>query len=147
MKIQNIAYGRRSLPSRHNWLKPPSYKKDQYFYWHPGINPFAILKAAWQTYVQGSRRVGASTISMQVARMRFGLHSKTLHGKLWQIVRALQLEAHYSKQQLLELILIWLRMGNNIEGVGAASLLYFDKPPRATHITRNADTGCHSAKS
>lgn len=106
-------------------------QEDQYFYWHPGINPFAILKAAWQTYVQGSRRVGASTISMQVARMRFGLHSKTLHGKLWQIVRALQLEAHYSKQQLLEAYFNLAPYGNNIEGVGAASLLYFDKPPRA----------------
>ncbi|KTD36274.1 penicillin binding protein 1C, peptidoglycan biosynthesis [Legionella nautarum] len=103
-------------------------QEDQYFYWHYGLNPLAIFKAGWQTYVAKSRRVGASTISMQLARIRFGLNSKKISGKLWQIIRALQLEMHYSKDQILEAYLNLAPYGNNIEGVGAASLIYFTKP-------------------
>ncbi len=103
-------------------------QEDQYFYWHAGLNPIAMLKAGWQTYVIQSRRVGASTITMQLARIRFGINSKQLSGKLWQIIRALQLEMHYSKAQILEAYLNLAPYGNNIEGVGAASLIYFASP-------------------
>lgn len=103
-------------------------QEDQYFQWHYGINPFAVLKAAWQTYVVKSRRIGSSTITMQVARIRFGINSKTVSGKLWQMVRALQLEMHYSKNQILEAYLNLAPYGNNIEGAPAASLIYFGKP-------------------
>ncbi len=51
-------------------------QEDQYYRWHCGINPFAMLKAGWQTYIIKSRRIGASTITMQVARLRFGINSK-----------------------------------------------------------------------
>lgn len=103
-------------------------EEDQYFYWHPGFNPFATLKALWQTYVIQSRRIGASTITMQLARMRYGLYSKNVSGKLWQMVYALRLELHYSKKELLEAYLNLAPYGNNIEGAGAASLIYFAKP-------------------
>lgn len=103
-------------------------QEDQYFRWHNGVNPFSLMTASWQTYVLGSRRMGASTITMQVVRMRYGIHSKTLSGKIWQIIRALQLETHYSKNEILEAYLNLAPYGNNIEGVGAASLLYFGKP-------------------
>ncbi|WP_131764261.1 penicillin-binding protein 1C [Legionella drozanskii] len=103
-------------------------QEDQYFYWHYGLNPLAIFKAGWQTYVAKSRRVGASTITMQLARIRFGINSKKVSGKLWQIIRALQLEMHYNKDQILEAYLNLAPYGNNIEGVGAASLIYFAKP-------------------
>ncbi len=103
-------------------------QEDQYFNWHVGVNPFAMLKAIWQTYIIKSRRVGASTITMQVARIRYGINSKTLIGKIKQIVRALQLEMHYSKNQILEAYLNLAPYGNNIEGVGAASVIYFGKP-------------------
>ena len=102
-------------------------QEDQYFHTHPGVNPIAMLKAVWQTYLHHGRRMGASTITMQLARIRFGIHSKTLRGKCWQILRALQLEAHYSKDQILEAYLNLAPYGNNIEGVGAASLIYFGK--------------------
>ncbi|MFT4058055.1 MAG: penicillin-binding protein 1C [Legionella sp.] len=100
-------------------------QEDQYFRFHFGINPIATLKAFWQTYALKSRRMGASTITMQVARMRFGIHSKKISGKLWQMVKALQLEIHYSKDQILEAYLNLAPYGGNIEGVGAASLIYF----------------------
>lgn len=102
-------------------------QEDQYFRWHLGINPWALVKASWKTYVWGSRRLGASTLSMQLARIRFGIHSKTWSGKIWQIVRALQLEAHYRKNEILEAYLNLAPYGNNIEGVGAASQIYFGK--------------------
>jgi penicillin-binding protein 1C len=103
-------------------------QEDQYFFLHPGINPFAILKAAWQTYVLRARQFGASTITMQLARMRDGIHSKNMTGKLWQILKALQLELFYSKKQILEAYLNLASYGSNIEGIGAASLVYFNKP-------------------
>ncbi len=103
-------------------------QEDQYFRWHCGINPVSIFKAVWQTYVLKSRRIGASTITMQLARIRFGIQSKEFSGKIWQMIRALQLEMHYSKKQILEAYLNLAPYGNNIEGVGAASLIYFGKP-------------------
>lgn len=103
-------------------------QEDQYFLHHPGINPFAIIKAAWQTYVLQTRQFGASTITMQTARMLYGIHTKTIAGKLWQIVKAVQLELFYSKEEILEAYLNLASYGGNIEGVGAASLIYFEKP-------------------
>ena len=102
-------------------------QEDQYFRWHYGINPVAMLNAAWQTYVLHSRRFGASTITMQLARLRFGINSKKVSGKFEQILRAIQLEMHYSKDQILEAYLNLAPYGGNIEGIGAASLVYFNK--------------------
>lgn len=109
-------------------IKATLLQEDQYFRWHFGVNPFSIFKAGWQTYIAKSRRVGASTITMQVARIRFGVNSRKWDGKVLQIIRALQLEMHYSKNQILEAYLNLAPYGNNIEGVGAASLIYFGKP-------------------
>ncbi|WP_454780755.1 penicillin-binding protein 1C [Legionella sp. WA2022007384] len=100
-------------------------QEDQYFYWHYGVNPWATLKAVWQTYGAQSRRIGASTITMQVARMRYGMNSKKISGKLLQIIRAIQIEMHYSKKEILEAYLNLAPYGGNVEGVGAASLVYF----------------------
>lgn len=109
-------------------------QEDQYFYWHTGLNPVSLLKATWQTYVSGKRRVGASTISMQVARMRYGIYSKNFAGKAKQIWMALRLEAHYNKTQLLEAYLNLAPYGNNVEGIGAASLIYFGKTANALNL-------------
>ena len=109
-------------------------QEDQYFRWHYGVNPVSMFKAVWQTYVLKSRRMGASTITMQVARIRFGINSKTFSGKFAQIYRAVQLELHYSKNQILEAYLNLAPYGNNIEGVGAASLIYFNKPVKNLNL-------------
>lgn len=103
-------------------------QEDQYFRQHWGINPIAILHAAYQTYILKKRRFGASTISMQVARLRFHVHSKSILGKIQQILYALQLEMHYSKDAILEAYLNLAPYGGNIEGVAAASHVYFNKP-------------------
>ena len=102
--------------------------EDRRFYWHPGVNPLALVRAAFSTYVGGGRRVGGSTVSMQLARRLYRVRSSTVPGKLRQVARALQLELLYSKDELLEAYLNLLPMGRNIEGVEAASLIYFGKP-------------------
>jgi penicillin-binding protein 1C len=103
--------------------------EDRYFYLHPGVNPFSLLRAAWSTYFGGGRRMGASTITMQVARLRFGLKTATLGGKLAQIWTALLLERHYSKREILEAYFNLVPYGGNIEGIGAAARVYFHSVP------------------
>lgn len=102
--------------------------EDQHFYAHPGINPLALLRAAG-TRLLGGRRMGASTITMQLARMTQGIDSRTLGGKLYQMLCAMRLELHYGKDALLEAYLNRASYGYNIEGVGAASLIYYQMPP------------------
>ncbi len=101
--------------------------EDRLFRFHPGVNPAALVRAALHTYVRGGRRMGGSTLTMQLARIRYRIESRTMGGKVLQILRALQLERHYSKAELLEAYLNLAPYGRNIEGVGAASLVYFEK--------------------
>ena len=102
--------------------------EDRYFYAHLGVNPVSIVRAAWDTYLAGPRRIGGSTITMQLARLHYRLHSRNPPGKLAQIARAIQLELTYSKPEIFEAYLNLLPYGRNIEGVGAASQIYFGKP-------------------
>lgn len=106
-------------------------QEDRHFYYHPGVNPISLIRGAVSTYLTDSRRIGGSTITMQLARIRFGINSRTLFGKLKQIGLALFLETHYSKAEILESYLNLISYGGNIEGVGAASLIYFGHPARA----------------
>jgi len=100
--------------------------EDQHFYLHPGVNPTALVRAAVATYSGGVRQ-GGSTITMQLARLIWHLNTRSPLGKLEQIARALQLELFYSKKEILEAHLNLLPYGQNIQGVGAASLIYFGK--------------------
>lgn len=102
--------------------------EDQHFYAHPGVNPLALLRATG-TRLLGGRRMGASTITMQLARMTQGIDSRTLGGKLYQMLCALRLELHYNKDELLEAYLNRASYGYNIEGIGAASLIYYQTQP------------------
>ena len=102
--------------------------EDRYFWSHPGFNPGALIRAAWSTYVLRDRTMGASTITMQLVRMRYSLDTRTIRGKLLQIARAVQFERHYSKEEILEAYLNLAPYGGNIEGIGTASLIYFGKP-------------------
>jgi penicillin-binding protein 1C len=101
--------------------------EDKYFGQHPGVNPVPLFRAAWNLARYGNPRAGASTITMQLARLRFHLHTRTLGGKFRQILYALELERHYSKDQILEAYLNLAPYGRNIEGAGAASEIYFGK--------------------
>ena len=105
--------------------------EDRWFWRHPGINPVAMLRAAGQ--MLGSRRIvsGGSTLTMQVARILDpglqGARARTPWGKLRQVLRALQLEAHLSKRDILALYLERAPFGGTIEGVEAASWAYLGK--------------------
>src|SRR6266576_1317111 len=107
--------------------------EDKYYRHHPGVNPFALLRSAFNLRAGGVHS-GASTITMQLARLRYHLCTRTLRGKFVQIVRALELERHYSKAEILEAYLNLAPYGRNIEGIGAASQIYFGK--QASHLTR-----------
>ncbi|WP_444890405.1 penicillin-binding protein 1C [Microbulbifer sp. DLAB2-AA] len=100
--------------------------EDRHFYQHPGINPFALVRAASQYLRNGHVVSGGSTLTMQVARL-LDPHHRTLIGKTKQMLRALQLEWHFSKQEILDLYLNLAPYGGNIEGVEAASRLYLRK--------------------
>jgi len=102
--------------------------EDRWFYWHPGVNPQGLLRAALATYGGGARQ-GGSTLTMQLARLKYDLNTRTPLGKLQQIACALWLEARYSKHDILEAEINLLPYGQNIQGVGAASLVYFGKTP------------------
>ncbi len=116
-----------------NFIKTILLQEDQYFYYHLGFNPIGILRGAWLTYLRG-QRTGGSTISMQLARIRFGLNSRTAIGKVNQIIWSIGLELIYSKEQLLEAYLNLIPFGGNIEGIGAASLIYLKKKPSALSL-------------
>ena len=101
-------------------------QEDQWFYWHIGVNPLSISRGAWQTY-SGNNRQGGSTLTMQLARLLYRLNTRSPSGKIKQITLALWLEARYSKHDILEAYLNMAPYGRNIQGVGAASLIYFGK--------------------
>jgi len=102
-------------------------QEDRYFYGHIGLNPMAMVKAGWETYVKKNRRMGASTVTMQLARLRHNLYTRNLPGKIAQIFTAVFFEACYSKQEILEAYLNMVPCGGNIEGYATAAWYYFDK--------------------
>ncbi|AZD33468.1 Penicillin-insensitive transglycosylase & transpeptidase PBP-1C [Pseudomonas chlororaphis subsp. aurantiaca] len=106
--------------------------EDRWFYSHPGVNPMALVRAAWQNLTGGRVLSGGSTLSMQVARL-LDPHSRTWHGKLRQLWRTAQLEWHLSKQQILTLYLNRAPFGGTLQGVAAASWAYLGKSPQ--HLT------------
>jgi len=102
--------------------------EDRWFYKHPGVNPFAIARAAWTNVRAGHVVSGASTIPMQIARM-IEPKRRSLRSKGIEVFRALQLSRRYSKRELLEIYVNLTPYGRNIEGIGAASYFYFGKKP------------------
>jgi penicillin-binding protein 1C len=104
--------------------------EDRRFRSHPGVDPFALTRAAYQWATRRHIVSGGSTLSMQVARLLEPRGERSLSAKARQIVRALELEWSLSKDQILALYLSLAPYGGNLEGVRAASLAYFGKEPR-----------------
>ena len=103
-------------------------KEDKHFYSHPGVNPFAVIRAFLKNLFRMRRTSGASTITMQVARA-LEPGKRNILTKIREMFRAFQLELKYSKDEILQMYLNLVPYGGNIEGVKAASLLYFKKNP------------------
>ncbi len=112
--------------------------EDQRFYEHAGIDVWALGRAALQFVSNGRIVSGASTLSMQVARLIEPRESRSLSAKLLQIARAVQIERRLSKEQILDLYLTHAPYGGNLEGVRAASLAYFGKEPKRLTVAEAA---------
>ena len=102
--------------------------EDQRFDAHPGVDPLAVARALGQWLSHGRMVSGASTLTMQAARL-LEPHERDLPGKLGEMLRALQLERRYSKDEILGFYLTLAPFGSNLEGVRAASLAWFGKDP------------------
>lgn len=111
--------------------------EDKRFNWHSGVDRRAVLRALFQAMKAGRIVSGASTLTMQVVRL-LEPRPRTLWSKCLECLRAWQLEWCYSKDEILGMYLTLAPFGHNIEGLAAASWLYFAKPPRA--LTREEIT-------
>lgn len=104
--------------------------EDRRFHWHPGVDPVAMARAAWQALRAGRPVSGGSTLTMQVARiLEPPQRRRSLAAKLRQTLRALQLERRLDKAAILGLYLDHAPFGGPVEGVGAASWAWLGKDP------------------
>jgi len=112
--------------------------EDKRFWSHRGVDPEAMVRAAFQFATTGHIVSGGSTITMQVARLLEPRHERSLEAKLRQMTRALEIEQTLDKGQILSLYLTLAPYGGNLEGVRAASLAYFGKEPRKLSLAEAA---------
>ena len=112
--------------------------EDRRFYMHDGVDGRALGRAVWQFFRYGRPVSGASTLTMQTARLLDDRPTHSYFAKVGQVLRAWQLEAMLSKRQVLELYMRLAPFGGNIEGVRAASLAYFGKEPHRLTIAEAA---------
>lgn len=103
--------------------------EDQRFGRHPGIDPLAVLRAIGQAVTAGHVVSGASTLTMQTARL-LEPRPRTIAAKLIEMARAIQLQWHLGADRILTTYMTLAPYGGNLEGIRAASLAYFDKEPR-----------------
>ncbi len=117
---------------------PEKYKtalltfEDEYFYYHPGINPWSVIRAGVQNVQQNRIVSGGSTITMQVARMSVNA-PRTIKNKILEMAKALRLELGHSKKEILLMYAANAPFGGNIVGFETASWHYFERPPE--HLT------------
>jgi penicillin-binding protein 1A len=112
--------------------------EDERFYEHPGIDYVGVLRAAYANLAAGGRRQGASTITMQVARNFFLSSEKTLMRKLYEALLAFKIEHSLSKQEILELYVNQIYLGQRAYGFGAASQIYFGKALNQLNLAETA---------
>jgi penicillin-binding protein 1C len=130
-----MSEGRWRLPATKDQVDPRYLDalvtyEDKRFYYHRGVDPLAMTRAAFQLVTHGRIVSGGSTLTMQVARLLEPRQERSLDAKLRQTVRALQLEQALNKDEILDLYLTLAPYGGNLEGIRAASLAYFGKEPR-----------------
>src|SRR6202043_1407181 len=135
--------GRWRLPATAENVDPRFFNllfayEDKRFLAHHGVDPLALGRALGQLLRTGHLVSGASTLSMQVARLLEPRSERSLLAKLRQMVRALEIERALSKDQILALYLSLAPYGGNLEGIRAASLAYFGKEPRRLTLAESA---------
>ncbi|HRZ96299.1 MAG TPA: transglycosylase domain-containing protein, partial [Paludibacter sp.] len=102
--------------------------EDEYFYYHPGINPVSMGRALWQNIKKRRVVSGGSTISMQVVRLSQLNQNRTVFRKLYEMILTLRLELGYSKREILNLYASHAPYGGNVVGLEAAAWRYFGRP-------------------
>jgi penicillin-binding protein 1A len=112
--------------------------EDERFYQHPGIDTIGVLRAAYSNFVTGGKRQGASTITMQVARNFFLSSEKTITRKVYEAMLAFKIEHSLSKDQILELYINQIYLGQRAYGFSAAAQSYFGKPLKDLTIAEYA---------
>lgn len=121
------------------WLiKATVTSEDKRFFFHRGIDPFAILRSIVQNLVRGSIVSGGSTISQQLARNLINSPSRNLVYKIIEAYVAINLELKLSKEEILEMYFNYAPYGNQTYGIEAAAHLYLRKPPSALSLTEAA---------
>ncbi len=103
--------------------------EDDRFWFHPGVDPIALMRASLAYARSGRITQGGSTITMQLARL-LEPRPRTIGSKLVEILRALQIERRMSKREILAAYLTLAPYGGNLEGVRAASRAYFGRDPQ-----------------
>ncbi len=111
--------------------------EDKNFYTHMGVDLLAIMRATSQLIANQKIVSGASTITMQLARL-LKPKPRTISSKLIEMINAIQLELHYSKDEILSSYLTLTPYGGNIEGIVAASMRYFGKLPNRLTASQSA---------
>jgi penicillin-binding protein 1C len=144
LRAYAMADGRWRLPVDAKTGVDPSYLKlllaseDRRFRSHAGVDPLALARAAFQLATRGHIVSGGSTITMQLARLMEPRRQRSIHAKLRQIVRALEIERQMNKDQILDLYLALAPFGGNLEGIRAASIAYFGKEPKRLSLAESA---------
>ncbi len=114
--------------------------EDEYFYYHPGVNPLSVLRAIRQNIRQQRIVSGASTLTMQLARMLQN-EKRTFFQKLREVGIALRMELWYSKKDLLRHYASLAPFGGNVVGIDAASWRYYGRPAHLLELVRKCHPG------
>ena len=112
--------------------------EDERFYHHPGIDTLGVLRAAYSNFVGGGKRQGASTITMQVARNFFLSSEKTITRKLYEMLLAFKIENNLGKDQILEIYVNQIYLGQRAYGFSAAAQIYFGKTLKDVSVAEAA---------
>ena len=144
LRAYAMADGRWRLPVDAKASVDPGYLKlllayeDRRFLSHAGVDPLALGRAALQLVTRGHIVSGGSTITMQLARLLEPRRARSVHAKLRQMVRALEIERQLNKDEILDLYLTLAPYGGNLEGIRAASIAYFGKEPKRLSLAESA---------
>ena len=112
--------------------------EDERFYQHSGVDYVGVARAALSNFVSGEVRQGASTITMQVARNFFLSKEKTVTRKFNEVLLAFKIESNLTKDQILELYINQIYLGQRAYGFAAASQIYFGKPLAELSLAESA---------
>jgi membrane carboxypeptidase/penicillin-binding protein PbpC len=119
------------LPTTLNQIAPEMLEatlemEDRRFFKHSGVDSRSLVRAGWGV-ISGKKLGGGSTLTMQLSRLRWNLQTRSVWGKCEQMFRAIQLERHYSKKEIVAAYFTIAPYGGNVEGVRAASFRWCGK--------------------